>query len=377
MTTPDDDVFRLLALCAQRPGHPHSVEQLPCALAGARPDIDLVEASERDGLAPLLLAHIREAKASVAPSVSVRLFARCKQHARAAVVRRQVVGMVVEALTDAGIPLLVLKGAALAQLVYGDAAHRPMRDVDLLVRRQDAKRAYEILTRTGFSLSETRTAPTHHHLPGVYKSVDGTTVVIELHHQLLPPTPLLDPIVYDDLLSAVQRFEWNGLTLQTLGREDMVWHVYAHAFVVNPLCPGIRLGSLADLIHAIEAWGDLLDWEMLRRRHGPMLSALRMVHQLVPWSAHVADVLNVEAPRAVSGMRRVSSSPHWSMRAGRDVLWLPEWWFRMRYGIDTPWQWMWYRSAGHPLRVGLAAAGTAARRLSRRMGVTYHPLLDG
>jgi Uncharacterised nucleotidyltransferase len=54
------------------------------------------------------------------------------------------------AMAQAGVPLLVLKGAALAQLVYEDPRLRPMRDVDLLVRKTDARRALDVLMRCGF-----------------------------------------------------------------------------------------------------------------------------------------------------------------------------------------------------------------------------------
>ena len=150
--TPAEQVFQLLALCAQRPGHPQIAARLLPALAAVPSGIDLVEHAVQHGLAPLLLAHIRKAKAVVAPSVSVRLYAQHAHHVRAAALRRRVVGETVEALTEANIPLLVLKGAALAQLVYDDAARRPMRDVDLLVRRADARRAY----KRPFGISDSR-----------------------------------------------------------------------------------------------------------------------------------------------------------------------------------------------------------------------------
>ncbi len=125
-TSHDDAVLRLLALCAQRPGHPLVVERLSPALAALPPGIDLVAVSEAHGLAGLVLAHIREAKAIVPPATTVGLFARYTWHARAAAVRRRIVGDALEALAQAQIPVLVLKGAALAQLVYADAAWRPM-----------------------------------------------------------------------------------------------------------------------------------------------------------------------------------------------------------------------------------------------------------
>ncbi len=55
------------------------------------------------------------------------------------------------ALTEAGIPSLVFKGAGLVdQGVYPDPGSRPMDDVDLLVRPEDAASAVEALGRSGF-----------------------------------------------------------------------------------------------------------------------------------------------------------------------------------------------------------------------------------
>lgn len=368
--TPDEQIFRFLALCTQRPGHPEVVARLPAAVAAVPPGAGLVERAEQHGLAPLLLAHLREARAAVAPSVSVNLFARHVQHAHAAAVRTRLVRDAVQALTRADIPLLVLKGAALARLVYASPTLRPMRDVDLLIRRQDARRAYETLLESGFAPIGAAIAPEHHHLQGVSKSEDGATITVELHHELFARTPFVAPLAYDDLRPGSQSFEWDGLTLQTLGREDMLWHVYAHAFVINTLCPGARLISIADLVHATEAWADLLDWDALRRRYGRLVRALPLVEQLTPWSARVHEAVPVRTRRPVSGMLPVSSSVHWSGALSRDALWPPEWWFRMRYGIDGPGRWIWYRFAGHPLRVAVAAAGTVRRRVSKH----FHPL---
>ena len=105
-------------------------------------------------------------------------------------------------------------------------------------------------------------------------------------------TPFVEPRDYDDLIRRSQPFEWDGMSCQTLGCEDMLWHVYAHAFVINTLRPGaIRLLSVADLVHATEAWIDRIDWERLRRKYGGrLLRALHVLHDLVPWSPHVAEV---------------------------------------------------------------------------------------
>lgn len=378
--TPGDRVYRVLALCTQRPGNHGVVAALPAALAAIEPRIDLVQCAEEHGLAPLMLAHVRAAKVAAPADVNVALFARQVQHARAAAVRARVVGDVVGLLARAGVPALVLKGAALASLVYGDAVHRPMRDVDLLIRRADARRAFGELTRAGFSPKPGDMSAHHHHLPALIKVEDDVAVVIELHHELLTRAPFATPVEYDALATSAQAFTWAGQTMRTLGREDMLWHVYAHAFDRSRVPAGLRLISVADLVHAVEVWVDELDWEFLRRRHGRLVRALAHVSLLVPWSDRVAERLKRQTTTRVSNVigRAVSTSPHWSSLRARDVCWPPDWWFRMRYGVDGPMSWLWYRVIGHPAAVLTAGAATATRGASRylRGNPAGHHLLE-
>ncbi len=46
-----------------------------------------------------------------------------------------------------------------------------------------------------------------------------------------------------------------------------------------------------------------------------------------------------------------------------DVLWPPEWWFRMRYGITAWPRWMWFRVAGHPAHLAVAWGRAITSRL--------------
>ena len=57
---------------------------------------------------------------------------------------------VVSTLVDAGIPVMLTKGAALTVSVYRDYGTRPMEDLDLMVPRTHALRAMEVLTRSGW-----------------------------------------------------------------------------------------------------------------------------------------------------------------------------------------------------------------------------------
>jgi hypothetical protein len=367
MATLSDGVFRFLALCA---GPPRSatVHQLSTALSAVASSDALATAAEEHGMEPLVLAHIERTGLAIPADLRTRLRARQTQHAHAAAVRARVVADVVCAMAQANVPFLVLKGAALAHLVYSNPRLRPMRDVDLLIRNVDARQALDVLTRCGFSPGGAPVPSRHHHLRGMTKTTEGATITIELHHQLLVRTPFVEPRGYDDLVCRSQPFDWAGESCRTLGREDMLWHVYAHAFVINPLRPGaIRLVSIADLAHATEAWIEQIHWARLRRRYPRLLRALHVLNDLVPWSPRVAEVLREQVERPAAAVRAcaIDSDPDWSVRLISDVLWPPEWWFRMRYGITGWARWVWFRGVGHPAHLTLAAVRAVSRRVVR------------
>jgi hypothetical protein len=123
--------------------------------------------------------------------------------------------------------------------------------------------------------------------------------------------------------------------------------------------------SVADLAHATEAWIDQIDWARFRREYFRLLRALRVLHDLVPWSPHVAEVLREQVERRTASVRAspIASDPDWSVALIPHVLWAPEWWFRMRYGITTWPRWVWFRVVGHPVRLALSAGRAVMSRL--------------
>src|SRR4051812_40926908 len=211
-----DSTFRFLSLCASPPGSTAAAQRLPSALSAVASFHDLATAAEQHGLEPLVLAHADRAGLAIPGDFRARLRARTTRHAHAAAVRARVLANVARAMAQAEVPFLVLKGAALAHLVYGDPRLRPMRDVDLLVRPADGARALQVLVRCGFRPGAA--VPSHHpHLEAMATAVEGAPVTIELHHELLVRPPFVGPRRYDDVIQRCQPFEWGGVSYQTLG----------------------------------------------------------------------------------------------------------------------------------------------------------------
>jgi hypothetical protein len=57
---------------------------------------------------------------------------------------------ILNCLYDAQVPVIALKGAALAPTIYSDTALRPMNDLDLLVKPEDLRKAKRALRPLGF-----------------------------------------------------------------------------------------------------------------------------------------------------------------------------------------------------------------------------------
>jgi hypothetical protein len=107
----------------------------------------LIAAAQAEGVGPLLAWALRTHSPVDLPPAAVEQLELIYRGAMAASLRLQSLRTrVCRRLTERSIPVLVLKGAALALTCYEDPATRPMGDLDLLVpssRLQEAARALE------------------------------------------------------------------------------------------------------------------------------------------------------------------------------------------------------------------------------------------
>ncbi|HEX3157658.1 MAG TPA: nucleotidyltransferase family protein [Gemmatimonadaceae bacterium] len=139
------------------------------------------------------------------------------------------------ALHAADVEVMLLKGAAVAHAVYPQFADRPMADVDLLVRPDQAAHAHAVLQAAGWTLGPRAAAlgaaydAHHHHLPPLSDAVSGAG--LDLHTELFAPghpfalsaadmwrrgipiwvggQPARLPAAHDLLLHACLHFAWS------------------------------------------------------------------------------------------------------------------------------------------------------------------------
>ena len=102
---------------------------------------------ERWRLAPLVYTSLRQADATgrMPNPVAERLRHLYRRQTIHWIDQREVLRETLQLFSEAGVPTIVLKGAALATLVYPSPALRPTSKVDLLVRHRDAARVQALL----------------------------------------------------------------------------------------------------------------------------------------------------------------------------------------------------------------------------------------
>lgn len=343
--SPHEAVTALLGLCARAHPHPTQLALVRETASGLEDWSAFPEQAEAHGLVPLALHHLSAAGVSPPEPVRQQLIAYYVQHAHAARVREQVIADIVRCYASAGIDMLLLKGSALAYLIYPQPALRPMRDIDVLVRAEDVYRAYALLPKIGFLPPPGAHAglePNHHHLTAIKRVASGFSTSVEVHHAL-HLNERGHPLRFEAYAPTAQPVTVGGADALTLGREETLWHIYRHALCMPVTYEPLRLIWLADLISLVEAWIDLLDWQRVQRQYGAVLRILPLLHSVSPWSDTVRERLKLPVAR-LPGATRASYEgwprhtlaqlrPAGTAHALRISGFPDAWWLRTRYGF--------------------------------------------
>ena len=322
----------LLALCARAQSHPAMRERLLTQAQRYACWNTLLERAESVGLAPLAFEHLQATGITIPEDSRNALLALTIRHRRANRIRGSVLAELLSAFQDQGIRALALKGVALANTVYPRPGLRPMRDMDILVREQDARPAQAKLLDLGFVPEHERTGPEEpqHHLPPVQREQDS--------------------------------FSMNGQPAQTLRHEHMLWHIYRHAFGPPLIDQPIRLIWVADFVSLVEKYLDEIDWAEVKHSYPEVWNILPVFHFLTPWSDKTLETLEIQVDRPPKGVGRTfhgwpQSSLAVQRQKGRrrfllDTFWPSEWWTQLYYGVSRPsLRWWWTRLVGHPLHI--------------------------
>jgi hypothetical protein len=169
---------------------------------------------------------------------------------------------VLKILTDAGIPVIPLKGAYLAEVVYRDRALRPMNDIDLMVRQDDFRKTIELFTDKGYRVEGKAVVPedvfsVQQHYPPL---TGKNGLSIEVHWTLTQPD-LNDRIEIKSIWHRTRPCMVANVDVLVLSPEDLILHLCIHAALHHGL--GGQLRSLFDISRTIRFYTDDINWRFL------------------------------------------------------------------------------------------------------------------
>jgi hypothetical protein len=225
----------------------------------SRPDWnEVTQGSARHRIIPLLYLRIRtlSLRANIPPDIDQKLREIYLHTSWKNMQRYYELSKVLRALQDNHIPVIVLKGAALAGSIYQNIALRPMCDVDLLVRCEDIHRIDEVLPELGFRAVTVPISKRCMQWIRHMKYTNGT-IMIEFHPKI-PGVLSLDPWA-----NASPARIGSADTLM-LGAEDLLLHLCLH--LDHHLCTGSStLIWWCDIIKLLKHYQKELNWDYVMR----------------------------------------------------------------------------------------------------------------
>lgn len=230
---------------------------------------------------------------------------------------------VLRGLQQNNIPVILLKGAHLAALVYEHPALRTMADLDLLVRKGDLARAVSVLRELGYSSGDSHDTAKNRergrHLPRMFKPPG---IGIEIHWTITGRV-LPFSVDTDGLWERARPASIAGVMVDVLSPEDLLLHLCVHT--ASHSCLGLQLS------HAPFRLGlrPLYDIAAVLQRHQPDLDWQQVQRRATEWQAGkcvyislrlVKELLRVEAPESVlEFLRPTDFDERWSVLARHQV----------------------------------------------------------
>ena len=234
---------------------------------------------------------------------------------------------VLKELQAAGIRTMILEGAALAALCYGDPGLRPMDDFDVLVPTGQVKEAIRVLDRLGWSPQQPWPGPvtpdylcTRH----AHSFRDAENQALDLHWHLLIES--CAPDADDDFWATAVPMTLCEAPALALNPADQLLHCCAHGANWSSVPPMRWAADAATLIRKPYA---PLDWDRFvaqaQKRH-LALTALRALRYLA--TLNVAIPQEVVTQLELAPVSRLERSAYYTnTRCFSALGWWPALWY--------------------------------------------------
>jgi len=169
-----------------------------------------------------------------------------------------------------GIHCIILKGIALAERVYPNIAMRGMSDVDILVRKADLFNVDEQLSSLGYTSRDSSAAKAIHNPAGYLASLEyrrNELTPLNLHVHWHPVNTSVPAAIFAECIDTRRLSESATATIVAdsqawiLSPEHLIIYLCEHALRIGHSFD--RLILVCDIFHAITAFEDTIDWDLI------------------------------------------------------------------------------------------------------------------
>ncbi|MGE0702430.1 MAG: nucleotidyltransferase family protein [Vicinamibacterales bacterium] len=275
---------RLILACARTDA---DVQRI-AALVGEGPDWQaFLQKAERWGLAPLVHMNLRQS--DHVPADAAQRLRHLSHHEKIhGLARRELLRMALTRFAEAQVPVIVLKGAVLATVVYPSPGLRPMRDIDLLVRRRDQDRVEAVLRSLRDTLWARQAAPAAQPRNPYLKP--ESVALLDIRQDVFPAgspdgLPAAGPVPIADFWARARSAHIESVGTLIFAPEDLLLHLSFHLTVAAGSASRVR--TLCDIGEVCRYYRETLEWTQLIDRacsyglEKPLYSALRLAEEMV------------------------------------------------------------------------------------------------
>jgi hypothetical protein len=228
--------------------------------------------AREEGIAPivfLMLPGIVIDKNNIPDYVTDELKKDYYLSAKKNILTLNVLGNILNVFNKAGLKVIVLKGAALAETVYGNLALRSMSDVDLLVKKEDLYQINEQLKGLGYFPTDrsvedvdfTSTYLTTLDYRNPLKNSPSFHIHWHFVNSTIPNESYIGQIKMEDIWRDAVRTNIANTETWAMSPHHLIIHLAEHALRVTHSLS--KLSYFCDIDRSINYYGKGLDWNLL------------------------------------------------------------------------------------------------------------------
>lgn len=229
--------------------------------------------AKSEGVVPLVyksLSEIDHAKAMIPKSIWKKMESCYYAVAVSNTLLYRKLADILASFNEAGVEVVVLKGAALAVSVYGNVALRAMMDVDLLVKKENLSSLDSVLKCLGYSAidrsMEGLEARSISYLTTLdYRSSTKNSPSLHIHYHFInstiPTHAYIHKINIENIWQEAEKIEIAGVKTLVMAPHHLLIHLAEHSLRVFHSLN--KLSYLCDINEAVNFYRERLNWDKL------------------------------------------------------------------------------------------------------------------